>query len=174
MKKSGGRRSGGSEREVLLKKLRELIRDVEPEGLRFLVGQARTLLHNAEVDRMNRELLRKGDGSSSHSRSGDSPGGQGAEDARVDPTPGVTVEEAADRSHFIVSFGRVRKFFVVDEFRSLVRICQSAGSGGEAAERLYRWMRGNRSDVLADAKIRGDSLLKELHGIIVSRYRAKG
>ena len=44
---------------ALRRELQSLLSDIDEEGLRFLIDQARILRYNAEVDRMNQELAEK-------------------------------------------------------------------------------------------------------------------
>jgi len=181
--KAGSARSrkpsgAGEERAALLAELRKLTEDVDAEGLAFLIDQTRILLYNAQVEKMNRELDRQRSRLQADLTAGGKRGDTGstARDGRAaGASGGVSVEEGGDRSHFIVTLGGARKFFVLDELRSLVKICQAAGSKSAGAERLYRWLSRNRTDVLADAGIGGPAspLLKELHGVLTARYRAR-
>ena len=87
----------------------------------------------------------------------------------------ISIEEGTGKKHFIVSIHGSRKFFVRDELRQLVKICEGTEDQREGAQRLYRWFSRNRGDVLSDAGIGGaaNPALKDLFGFLKSKYKSK-
>ena len=166
-------------KEELLKELNKLTKGIDEEGLEFLVNQTKILLHNMQINKVNKELhkLEEIDREIKKVKPGkDSAAGTEVEtDERA-----VAVEESGD--NFILILGTSRKFLNRNEMRKIVYICQaaaleSAPENGEteAALRLYRWFKVNRSDILADGKIGNthNPKLKELFRTITSKYRTK-
>lgn len=169
--KSGKTAAGREEHAVLRKELQSLLADIDEAGLRFLIDQARILRYNAEVDRMNQELAVKRTKLRAE---------LGAEKPSATPSKApsrqaVVIEEGSNRSHFIITLGNSRKFFVRDEFRGLVKVCDAAENAAVGSERLFAWLKRNRADVLADVGIGSgrNPLLAELYRTINSSYRAK-
>lgn len=166
-------------KNALLKELNKLSKEINEEGLEFLVNQAKIILHNMQINKVNEELrkLEKIDEEIKNAKTDrDSAAGVEVEtDKRA-----VAVEEAGN--NFILVLGSSRKFLNLKEMRKVVHICQSAANGSssgnaetEAALRLYRWFKANRTDVLADGRIGNahNPKIKELFRIITAKYRTK-
>ncbi|RKX84102.1 MAG: hypothetical protein DRP57_06580 [Spirochaetes bacterium] len=160
-------------KEKLLKELNKLSKEIDVEGLEFLVSQAKVLLHNMQINKVNAEL---GKLEEINREIRKDKSGKAAETNKT----AVAVEEADD--NFIIVLGTSRKFLSRSEMRKIVHICQAVALETEAGDieteaalRLYRWFKINRSDILADGKIANahSPRLKELFRIIVSNYRTK-
>ncbi len=162
-----GRPSGRRRQELepLMQELDGLLAELDRQGLEFLIEQARVLVHNRQVDRVNREMqkLEQLDRRLT-----------GRGQAREEIPAPVEVEEGA--GHFILAAAGKRKILATEEMRALVKVSWSTEEAGEGAARLYGWLARNRSDVLADlgASDRHDPLLSSLYELLRSRYRPRG
>lgn len=173
--KAGNKDSGGE--QALRKELTGLVKSIDSEGLSFLINQANILLHNRQVQKINKELqglsaidqkIKKG------SRAGGAGKAAGKAAGKTGGIPfSVDIEESG--SNFILVMRTSRKFLSLKEMRSLVRVCQAAESSSSAGPRLYRWFSRNRTDVLSDAQISGpaDPQLGGIYELIAARYKAK-
>lgn len=135
-----------AKRHVLRDELKKLIPQIDGEGLGFLLKQAQVIVHNVNVDRINRTLEQAGQsaGSKAVKRS---EAGQAAE------SMGVHVEDSSSAKHHVVVLGTTRKMFSRDELRRLVAIAHSEANGAASSEQLYNWLKQNRGDVLFDTEI---------------------
>lgn len=145
-----------------MKELSAALPQIDEEGLLFLLRQAQVLIHNAAVDRLNREaeeLQRKKPA-------------RGAPEARP-PAGGVAVEDPGTGKAVFLTLGRVRKVLSRDEVKRLVQICYGAPSKSEALSQLYRVFATERKDILSDAGIRGPAspLLEGVFSAVRLRYR---
>ncbi len=159
--KAKGRQKTG--RDILADQLVKLSKDMNEEGLKFLIQQAQVILHNMQVEKINEEM-RKLDTMDRVSRKSPE-----LDVGRVD------IQEAANKNHFILIINRARKFLVLEEMRKLVKICHAAGNEKEASPRLYRWLSENRQDILVDAAVGGsnDPVLGAVYNLIIARYKVK-
>lgn len=157
---SGG--SAGDPRQELLKELRGLIREIDQEGLLFLIKQANTLIYNQRVDRLNR--------AAEETRQREAPAAETGQ-----PTAsgeGVSIEKGAFGRSFILDLAGVRKTFAEAEMLGLVRAGAAGGEAADGAARLYRWLKRNRDDLLLDAGIArpGDPVLTELWRVLRTSF----
>lgn len=76
---------------------------------------------------------------------------------------------------FVVVVNRARNFFTLDEMKIMVRICHAAANENEGAERLYKWLKNYRSDVLRDTDINFsmDTALLTIYKYLVNHYSVK-
>lgn len=172
MKREAKEKPSGDQRKRLETELKEALRQIDEEGLLFLLQQANVLLHNARVDKLNEELaeLRQ-----------KKPAGRGVGKAKQKPPAGraapgaVSIDEAEGGKAFFLTLGGVRKVMNLEEMRRLVRICYTAESKSAALRQMYTVFAKERSDVLADAKIGGPAspLLDGLFYAVRSRYSLK-
>lgn len=161
-KNSAARSSAGSAKDSLLKELRSLIKDIDEDGLLFLIKQANVLIYNKKVDEYNskaEELAAK----------------TGGKRPAVSDKYSMDIKEADDGSSFIFVINRERKFFTLEEMRKIVRVCHQAKDEADASKRLYAWFRNNRGDVINDIGIEspGDSSLITMYNYIIKRYTVK-
>lgn len=165
--KTGKKDSGGE--QALRKELAGLVQSIDSEGLSFLIKQSHILLHNRQVEKVNKEMQKlstidqKAKKGSSAKTAGEAAGIPGS----------VDIEESG--SNFILVMRTSRKFLSLKEMRSLVRVCQAAESSSAAGPRLYRWFSRNRTDVLSDAQISGpaDPGLRGIYEVITDRYKTQ-
>jgi hypothetical protein len=163
----GGGKSAesGSQKELLAKELKNLIKKIDIEGLVFLLKQAHVIIHNQEVDRINQEMSKLTDVSKQAREK--------KAHTRV-PYP-VDIEEGAGAKHFVLVVAGKRKMMARDEMRKLVAICQAARDMGQACGRMFNWLKANRSDVLLDTGITNarSTTLASVYNIIKKRYKVK-
>jgi hypothetical protein len=170
--RSGASRAHGSSRSAQAKRLeKELLQalpKLDEEGLLFLLQQAQILVHNAQVDKLNRELAEL-----KHSRRGTGRAAGGAA-AVPGPSPAaVSIEEAEDKKAFFLALPGTRKVLDLQEMRRVVKICYAAESKSDALRQLYTVFSRERGDILADAKIGGPSspVLDALFYAVRAKYR---
>jgi hypothetical protein len=126
-------------RAKLEKELREAIKEVDEEGLLFLLQQAGVLIHNARVERLNKVANEV----------------RGSRKAKTPPAGGVEIEESDGGKVFFLTIGQSRKVLNLDELKRLVRICYAAESKSDALRQLYTVLSQERRDILSDARIGG-------------------
>ncbi|MBN1836480.1 MAG: hypothetical protein JW820_11565 [Spirochaetales bacterium] len=167
---SGSPKTPSAQKQRLEGELIEAIQQVDEEGLLFLLQQAQILVHNAQVDRLNQEMLelqeRRGRAGGAAAPA-EAPAGQGA---RSGP---VRIDEADNRKSFFLDFGGVRKALSLQEMQRIVKICYAAESKSAALRQLYTVFSRERGDILADARIGGPSspLLDALFHAVRQKYR---
>jgi hypothetical protein len=139
-----------TQRARLEKELSEAIQQIDEEGLIFLLQQAQILIHNAQVDRLNREIVELEQKKQKT--------GKARTEPRTSPAAAavpVTIEESDNGRAFFLTLGGTRKVMNLEEMRRLVRICYAAETKSDALKQLYTVFARDRGDVLADAKISG-------------------
>ena len=153
-------------REKLEKELREAIREVDEEGLLFLLRQAQVLIHNTRVQSINRDT-KKGGGKATP------PAARGA--ARQRSTV-VSIEDPKDGKAIFLNIGDARKVLTAEEMQRIVRICYAAETKSEALRQLFTVLAKERKDILADAFIGNpdNPLLEALFTTVRATYRLKG
>jgi len=158
-----------SQRARLEKELSEAIKQVDEEGLIFLIQQAQVLIHNVQVDKINREIVEL--------EQKKLKSGKGKSAPRQTPPAAaeVTIEESDNGKTFFLALGGKRKVMNLEEMRRLVRICYAAETKNDALKQLYTVFARERGDVLADAKISGPGspIIEGLFRAIRSTYQLK-
>ncbi|MBN2547191.1 MAG: hypothetical protein JXB50_15420 [Spirochaetes bacterium] len=152
-------KENSGERVKLQNELKKLIKNIDEEGLIFLIKQANVILYNMQVDKINNMQLQ-------NQKSGKNKPKANA----YDPIEIITGE---NNSNFIIRIDTTRKFFSVEDFRSMVKICQLDVNEKEKGARLFRWLMNERKDFLIDNNIRdgNNPNLKNLIEMIKSRYK---
>jgi hypothetical protein len=158
-----------SERARMEKELRQAMTEVDEEGLLFLLRQAQVLVHNARIDRLNRETTAKGRGSAAASRA-PKPAARDADSGKA-----VSFEQAQGGKSIFLTIGGARKVMTNEELKRLVRICYAAETKSDALSQLYRVLSQERNDILFDARIgsAASPLMEQLFHAIRSEYRLK-
>lgn len=160
-----------TERDKLLKELRGLIKEVDEEGLAFLIQQARVIQHNMKIDELNREAERlHQEKRAAAQRTGKkSSSGHGKEAAG-----GVSIERGSFGRSYILVINGQRKIIDQEEVLCLAEIARSAKTENTALERLYRWLEANRDDILLDAAIDPkDENLRALYSTLKTQFKPK-
>jgi hypothetical protein len=146
-KKSSTRRSNSqkeaSKETTLRKELQSLIKDIDEEGLAFLIEQANTILYNMKVEDLNKqaESLNK-----SRTRARQSEG----KSKEKSKSGQVTIEPGRMGKGYILVIDGERKIMDEVEIFKLVKIAHTAASKKAACEQLYRWIERNRDDIILD------------------------
>jgi hypothetical protein len=157
-----------NQRTRLEKELTQAIKQIDEEGLIFLLQQTQILIHNARVDKLNREIVEL--------EQKKLKGGKAEAASRKAPAAAaVTIDEADNGKAFFLTLGGTRKIMDLEEMRRLVRICYSAETKTDALKQLYTVFARERGDVLADAKISGPAspIIEGLFHAIRSTYQLK-
>lgn len=139
----GGRKSNHkepAEKDILLKELRSLIKEVNEEGLRFLIKQATTLVYNQKVDELNRSR-EIAEGAHKREMKTTYKSSSGAE---------VFFEPGKRSDSFILDVDGKRTILDQEELMQMVQIAQNAGGRKPAWERVYRWLKTHRDDIILD------------------------
>jgi len=142
-KSSGGgktSRKESSERDILLKELRSLIKEVDEEGLRFLIKQATTLVYNQKVNELNRSR-EIADGAHRRKMKETHKSSSGAE---------VFFEPGKRSDTFILDVDGKRTILDQEELMQMVKIAQTGDAPKPARDRVYRWLKNHRDDIILD------------------------
>ena len=132
--------STADEKSLLLKELRSLIKQIDEEGLRFLIKQATTLIYNQKVEDLNSSRAKaesSGKGARKKSRDGEE-------------EPLVFFEQGKAGGTYFLDVEGKRVILDHDELMSMVRIAQSGAGEKAVRERLFRWLENHRDDILLD------------------------
>jgi hypothetical protein len=161
---SPGTQQHSTQKVRLLEELGTALAEIDEEGLIFLLRQARVLIHNAAVDRLNREeaeLVKKAP-----------PEVSAAGPRAAARKTGITVEDGGEGKAAFLVIGRIRKVLSRQEVERLSRICGSADSRPEGVRQLYAVLSRERGDILADGGISGprSPLMEMLFDAIRERY----
>lgn len=157
----------GTTKGNLIKELRSAIKEIDEEGLMFLLKQAHVLVYNQKVVKLNEESQKVSSKSASKSSANQSP---------FSDKITMEINEADDGSSFVFAINRARKFFTLEEMRKIVKVCHNSSGEKDASKRLYAWFKNNRGDVLNDVEIgsSGDPSLATMYNYIIKRYTVKG
>ena len=157
-----------NQRTRLEKELTQAIKQIDEEGLIFLLQQTQILIHNTRVDKLNREIVELEQKKTKSGETKTAPRTPAAASA-------VTIDEAENGKAFFLTLGGTRKIMDLEEMRRLVRICYSAETKSDALKQLYTIFARERGDVLADAKISGPAspIIEGLFLAIRSTYQLK-
>ncbi len=158
-------KNGSFQFTKLQNELIKLIKDIDEEGILFLIEQANVIKYNMQVDMINKEKQKLM--SESKKVSGDSTDNSTYTDIEIIP--------GEENKNFIVRLGTARKFLSRPDFKSIVTIAQSQDGIGDTAKRLFRWLEKERKDFLIDCNIRNaaNPLLIEFIKVIKSKYKVK-
>ncbi|MDY6934269.1 MAG: hypothetical protein SVZ03_08615 [Spirochaetota bacterium] len=152
------------QKDELIKHLKIMIKDLNEEGLKFLIQQAEIILHNMQVKKQVKKLQNK-----EYIK-------DEAKKGPVSTKLTIEVKEGEDNSYFVIVINKARNFFALDEMRKLVKICHLSKDKKDASRRLHNWLSKNRKDVLIDTDIRGtaDPALDTIYNFLKSNYTLKG
>jgi len=154
--------SGVNQKLRLQEELIKLIKEIDEEGLLFLIQQTNVLRYNMQIDKINneQEKIVKGNAKKVSTNV---------------PKNHVEIFPGDQNKNFIIQLNTARKFMSRQDFRGIVRIAQSPDSITEITKRLFRWLSKERSDILHDCKIGSstDPLLKEFVKVVKSKYKIK-
>ncbi len=139
--------STADEKSLLLKELRSLIRQIDEEGLRFLIKQATTLIYNQKVEELNRSRVEA------------EPSGQRArkKSRAGEEEPHVFFDQGKAGGTYFLDVEGKRAILDHDELMSMVKIAQSGAGEKTVRERLFRWLESHRDDILLDCALQQGS-----------------
>jgi hypothetical protein len=143
-----------SEKESLAKELKSLIPKLDEEGLAFLVKQAQVHLYNMQVDVLNQTIINDNQRKKSSAK---------VSKETVKKTGFSDVKISGSGSHIL--YGNQWISFSNSEITSLVRIAKGEGTDLEIRERIYNWLKRERSDLLMTASI-ADKFNDDLKSLI--------
>jgi hypothetical protein len=147
----------------LIKELGRLAKEIDEEGLLFLIKQANVLIYNQNVKALNKKMSVQED------RKAKKP------PKEEKPSYEVEIVEKSNGEHFYIVVSGSRVFFTRNEMRSLVKICHASEDEFDAARRLYSWFSRERKDLLIDGQISVNThpSLKSIYRNLVSTYKVK-
>lgn len=150
-----------SNKKDLTKQLTGLLKDIDEDGILFLIKQAQVLLYNKKVDEHNTKIKKGGKIT--------------VKKPPFSDKDSMEIKEADDGSSFIFVINRARKIFTLQEMRLIVNMCQISRDEKEASRRLFTWFKNNRGDVLNDIGIESaaDSSFSTIYNHIIKRYKVK-
>jgi lipoprotein-anchoring transpeptidase ErfK/SrfK len=153
-------------RAKLENELKKAIREVDEEGLLFLLRQAQTLIYNARVERINQEAEKL---------KGAKKTAGGKESPPQEARQSVLIEESDGGKTIFLTIGKARKVLTPEEMRRIVRICYGAETKSEALRQLFTVLARERRDILADAIIGNpdNPLLEALFTVVRQTYTLK-
>lgn len=142
-----------------IKAINLLLKKLDEESLNFLYEQAKVLLHNIEVKKLQQEFEELDVKTITAKR----------QDYSKDK---LEVVEADDLRHFIFVINGARNFFSRDEMRKIVKLCHSAQDLKTGMRVLFHWFEKNRKDVIIDTSIDGpqDKALETMYNYIINNY----
>jgi hypothetical protein len=150
-------------KEELIEELTDMIKDIDEDGLIFLIKQANVLLYNKRVEEINRKIERSVSEKKGRGKV------QQTEDYSVD------IEESGDGQFFYIILNYNRIFFTLDEMRKIIKICHASEDEVDASQRLYNWFTRNRKDFLIDAQVGSSKspFLANLYDKVTHTYKVK-
>jgi len=158
MAKKANENSG--EKVKLQNELKKLIKNIDEEGLIFLIKQANVIAYNMQVDKINSMQVESQKSGKNKSKN-------------KSTYEAIEIIAGENNSNFIIRIDTTRKFFSAEDFRGMIKICQLDVNETEKSARLFRWLMNERKDFLIDNNIRdGNNInLKKLIEMIKSRYK---
>jgi len=159
-------------RDVLAAELRTMIKDLDEEGLAFLVEQARVHLHNMNIERLEQELASASSGSGKKSR------GKASSTAGTTRRPSAAdfrIERSANGSTYHIISGGKWKMFTDEEMLAMVKISQSKDALLEVSHRLWDWLDRERPDAFSELDLEDhhDPRTKELVTLLRKKFAVR-
>jgi hypothetical protein len=153
------------EREDLISNINALLTDLENKELKFILQQAEVLDHNRKL------RLKRTEAKEQKVQEGAEETESTSEPAS-EAQPSVYIEQTERSKFFNICIADARLFVDYQEIQDLFKIANAASSAEEGAPRLYRWLKEERSDVLAEGNIRGpgSTVLYELYDTLLETF----
>lgn len=157
-----------SAHDILASELRSMIKDLDEEGLAFLVEQARVHLHNMNVTRLEEELA-------AANRSGKNGSGKKSAAAPRIPPADFRIDRSPSGATYHIISGGKWKMFTDEEMLAMVRIAQSKDTLLEVSRRLWDWLDRERPDAFEDLDIEDhhDPRTKELVKLLRKKFAVR-
>jgi hypothetical protein len=146
-----------SQKEKLQKELTKLIKDIDEEGLLFLIQQANTIRYNMQVDELNQ---RADEIKEEMSKINKSKNKKTKSKKEIISDLDVSVEKGSFDKNYILVIENTRKLITDKEMLNLVKVCHSVNNEAEGARRVYNWLLKFRDDVLLDVGIGQNNFIK--------------
>ncbi len=143
-------------RDKLEKELKKQIKDVDEEGLVFLIRQANTIQYNMKVDELNKAIS--------------IPEKKSVNKTKKPADSDVYIEKGAFGSSYILVVGSVRKTLAQYEMLKLVKLSHAAAGEVDGAGRVFAWLRKERDDILMDIGARSS---RDIRIIDIYKYLIK-
>jgi len=155
------------QRESLAAELKDLIPNLDSEGLQFLIEQAKVHIYNMQVDELNKAALETGETRD--------PGGSRGKQKKTKQEAidgGLSIRGTESGSSFYLHYRNDDIMFSRDEMIHLVKIVNGKGSNLEIRERLYNWFDRERRDIFSVVPIadKFDERLKALSALIKKSF----
>lgn len=147
---------------LLQKELKQLIKDVDEEGLKFLVKQAKTLIHNQTVKAAAVKAAKTA--------------GPKAEPKASFKMPEVLdLEGEINGTTFFLVTAKSRSILSRTEVSALVKAAYSSTQVPECLNALFNYLSRERQDILsnAGATAKAHSFFESLYKIIRSKFKPK-
>lgn len=174
--------------KVLRKEISNKLKEIDVEGLEFLINQAKILIHKQEIDNINSEIDQYNNDYVIHAKTKKKKAGSDKEINNDDyvihaktkkkktGSDKVLIEiEKQSENTFILVLCGARKILSRQELRIIVKMCHAPVSDAEFAAQLYEWLKIRRNDILFDARIRraDHPIWPNLRRFLRNRYKAK-
>lgn len=135
-----------SAREKLEKELGGMIREVDAEGLLFLIRQANVLLHNKRVDELNVEMSKLNKKKKGKRKKAGTTArvGQNVEEITVE------IQQSTDKKTYYMMIDEQKHFFTDSEMAKVVRLCIKPDTKTDSKRFLFQYIDKERKEVLMD------------------------
>ena len=135
-------------------KLKKLLKNIDEEGLEFLIQPASIIIHNKEIDNYNKEIVKS------------------TNIEKKPDTYSLKIIPDDDKKNFVIQYNNTRKFFTRDEFREMVKISHMNINSND---RMFAWLHKERKDALIDFGIRdkNNKVLLDLIRQLNSSFKVK-
>lgn len=155
--------------DILAAELRSMIKDLDEEGLSFLVEQARVHLHNMNVVRLEEELA------SAARQSGKKGGGKKTAVATRMPAADFRIDRSPSGATYHIISGGKWKMFTDEEMLAMVKIAQSKDTLLEVSHRLWDWLDRERPDAFEDLDLEDhhDPRTKDLVKLLRKKFAVR-
>ena len=156
--------------ESLAGELKELIPQLDSEGLAFLVQQARVHLYNMQVDKLNNAAI-AADASTAKLAKHKT---KSSEKAKTKGNV-IKITGTESGSSYYLYYGANSSMLSKSEMTHLIKMVYAGGTDMEVRERLYRWLDQERRDIFSVIPVRDkfDDTLKSLAVYIKKNYTLK-
>lgn len=156
-------------KKFLIKEITARMKELDEEGLKFLIQQAKVLFHKQEVEKLNTEI--------NHYNENYVIGAETERKKKKSDSTGkalIDLEEQSENIYILVICG-ARKVLSRLELREIVKICHEQMSDAAFSARLYEWLKVRRNDILFDARIRtaDHPAWPALRRFLRNRFKAK-
>ena len=159
-----------AKKKDLVKELTQMIKQIDMEGLLFLMKQASVIIHNQQVEQLNQKIEDYNQ-TLTHQKKGT----KQKKDIETDkPSLLVDLKENSENS-FILVLNGVRKALSRYELGEIVRICHMDIDDNHFAVRVYKWLKEKRTDILFDSGIKSSNhpLLITMREFLMNRYKPR-